>query len=115
MYFYFYHEDDGFCSDSSVNPTKNTPPPPKVTGLKPQNVKNMWHFTSSTFQSTHANCGHSDSLLMGRASTAIKKAFTLTNFKGTAMYQLGTVRRFLAEKDKKSWEFVTEEFYATLL
>jgi len=37
-----------------------------------------------------------NSLLMGRASTAIKKAFTLTNFKGTAMYQLGTVRRIAA-------------------
>lgn len=36
-----------------------------------------------------------DSLLMGRASTAIKKAFKLSNFKGTAMYQLGSVRRVL--------------------
>lgn len=34
-----------------------------------------------------------NSLLMGRASTAIKKAFKLSNFKGTAMYQLGSVRR----------------------
>lgn len=33
---------------------------------------------------------------MGRASTAIKKAFKLANFKGTAMYQLGTVRRIAA-------------------
>ena len=39
---------------------------------------------------------NSDSLLMGRASTAIKKAFKLANFKGTAMYQLGTVRRIAA-------------------
>ncbi|CAK9040449.1 Mycosubtilin synthase subunit C [Includes: ATP-dependent serine adenylase (SerA) (Serine activase) [Durusdinium trenchii] len=36
-----------------------------------------------------------NSLLMGRASTAIKKAFKLSNFKGTAMYQLGSVRRVL--------------------
>eukprot|EP00913_Durusdinium_trenchii_P010355 g9709.t1 len=37
-----------------------------------------------------------NSLLMGRASSAIKKAFRLSNFKGTAMYQLGTVRRIAA-------------------
>ena len=36
-----------------------------------------------------------DSLLMGRASSAIKKAFGLTTFKGTTVYQLGTVRRRL--------------------
>ena len=36
-----------------------------------------------------------DSLLMGRASSTIKKAFGLATFKGTTVYQLGTVRRIL--------------------
>lgn len=48
-------------------------------------------YLDSDFQELGGN-----SLLMGRASSAIKKAFSLTNFKGTAMYQLGTVRRIAA-------------------
>ncbi|CAJ1451567.1 unnamed protein product [Effrenium voratum] len=58
----------------------------RVLGLPAGNVH-----LDSDFQELGGN-----SLLMGRASSAIKKAFGLANFKGTAMYQLGTVRRISA-------------------
>ncbi|CAL1149680.1 unnamed protein product [Cladocopium goreaui] len=58
----------------------------EVLGLPVSNV-----YLDSDFQELGGN-----SLLMGRASSAIKKAFSLTTFKGTAMYQLGTVRRIAA-------------------
>lgn len=53
-----------------------------------------------------------DSLLMGRASSAIKKAFRLSNFKGTAMYQLGTVRRDLTRLLSNQWQDGNKFFWS---
>lgn len=57
-----------------------------VLGLPVETVQ-----LDSDFQEMGGN-----SLLMGRASSAIKKAFGLSTFKGTTVYQLGTVRRIAA-------------------